>query len=68
MNAEEVEGVIDYKNSGSPIDSKMHAHLKVKGNNYGYDSELKQTEPQQYEGKMTLSKNDKKIFITHKTE
>ncbi|KAH7640192.1 apolipophorin [Dermatophagoides farinae] len=68
LGAEDVEGVIDYKNNGSPIDSKMHAHLKMKGNNYGYDSELKQTQPQQYEGKITLSKNDKKIFINHKSE
>ncbi|OTF70165.1 Group 14 mite allergen-like protein (Apolipophorin-like) [Euroglyphus maynei] len=68
LGAEDVEGVIDYKNNGSPIDSKMHAHLKAKGNHYEYDSELKQTQPQQYEGKITMSKNDKKIFINHKSE
>lgn len=68
LGQEDVEGMIDYKNSGSPIDSKMNANLKVKGNQYGYESELKQVEPQKYEGKITLSKNDKKIFITHKDE
>ncbi|KPM11048.1 Sar s 14 allergen (apolipophorin-like protein) [Sarcoptes scabiei] len=67
-NQEEIEGKIDYKNNGSPIDSKMNANLQAWGNQYAYESELKQVEPQRYEGKITMSKNDKKIFITHKDE
>lgn len=68
LGMDDVEGSIDLKNSGSPIDYKINANLKVKDQKYAYESEMKQTEPQQYEGKITITHNDKKIFVHHKDE
>ena len=65
----DIDGKVSYRNKGSSIDSKLDASLKVRGREMGWNSELKQTEPQKYEGKITIqTEKDKKIFIVHKEE
>ena len=65
----DIDGKVAYRNKGSSIDSKLDASLKVRGREMGWNSELKQTEPQKYEGKITIqTEKDKKIFIVHKEE
>nr|ABU97467.1 group 14 allergen Blo t 14 [Blomia tropicalis] len=66
---QEIEGKIKYRNKGSAVDSKLEASLKGVGHDFAWNSELKQVEPQKYEGKITIqTEKDKKIFITHKEE
>lgn len=65
----EIEGKVQYRNKGQSVDSKLDANLKVRGREMGWNSELKQVEPQKYEGKITIqTEKDKKIFIVHKEE
>ena len=65
----DIDGKVSYRNKGSSVDSKLEASLKVRGREMGWNSELKQVEPQKYEGKITIQTDkDKKIFIVHKEE
>jgi len=64
-----IDGKVEYRNKGSSVDSKLDASLKLRGREMGWNSELKQVEPQKYEGKITIQTDkDKKIFIVHKEE
>lgn len=65
----EIDGKIQYRNKGSSIDSKLDATLNLRGRELAWNSELKQVEPQKYEGKITIqTEKDKKIIIVHKEE
>lgn len=65
----EISGKVMYRNKGASVDSKLEASLKGMGRDYAWNSELKQAEPQKYEGKITIQLDkDRKVFITHKEE
>lgn len=65
----EISGKVMYRNKGASVDSKLEASLKGMGRDYGWSSELKQPEPQKYEGKITVQLDkDRKVFISHKEE
>lgn len=65
----DINGKIQYRNKGSNVDSKLDLSLNLRGREMGWNSEMKQVEPQKYEGKITIqTEKDKKIFISHKNE
>lgn len=65
----DINAKVQYRNKGANVDSKLDASLSLRGREMAWNSEMKQVEPQKYEGKITLQTDkDKKIFIVHKNE
>lgn len=68
--AVDIDGELKYRNKGADkLDQTINGKLKVGQKEMAYDSELKQTDANKFEGKITVqTEKDKKVFITHKIE
>lgn len=62
----DIEGKLELKNEVSPLHYKVKGELKLRNEEYAYESETKQTDGQNYEGKITIQTGkDKKTFVNH---
>lgn len=68
--AVDIDGELKYNNKGTDkLDQTINGKLKIGNKEMAYDSELKQTDANKFEGKITVqTEKDKKIFVTHKIE